>query len=79
MALKAPASPRSSRPRRGAEMVRGERPLVVYERLRHLIVHGVLARAMNGAVANTTLAELDADLAYALHLHVGRSALEART
>ena len=44
----------------------------------HLIVHGVLARAMNGAVANTTLAELDADLAYALHLHVGRSPLGVR-
>ena len=43
MALKAPASPRNSRPRRAAEMVRGERPLVVYERLRHLIVHGVMA------------------------------------
>src|SRR3954463_9032038 len=43
MALKAPASPRNSRPRHAAEMVRGERPLVVYERLRHLIVHGVMA------------------------------------
>jgi hypothetical protein len=38
----------------------------------HLIVHGVLARAMNGVV-NTTPAELDADLVYALHLHGGRS------
>ena len=41
----------------------------------HLIVHGVLARAMNGVVANTTLAELDADLAYALRLHAGRGTL----
>src|SRR5689334_7270043 len=43
----------------------------------HLIVHGVLARAMNGVISNTTRAELDADLAYALHLREGRSALWA--
>ena len=41
----------------------------------HLIVHGVLARAMNGVIGNSTRAELDADLAYALHLHDGRCPL----
>ena len=43
MAVKAPASPAKPRLRRASQMIRGERPLVVYERLRHLIVHGVLA------------------------------------
>jgi DNA-binding GntR family transcriptional regulator len=43
MAAKAPAPAVKPRLRRSPQMIRGERPLVVYERLRHLIVHGVLA------------------------------------
>jgi hypothetical protein len=43
----------------------------------HLIVHGVLARAMNGQLNSATLGELDADLTYALRLHVGKQATGA--
>ena len=43
MAAKAPVPPTNPRHRRSPQIIRGERPLVVYERLRHLIVHGVLA------------------------------------
>lgn len=43
MAVKAPAPAAKPRLHRSSQMIRGERPLVVYERLRHLIVHGVLA------------------------------------
>ena len=39
----AAAAPRKSGPDRSAPIMRGERPLVVYERLRDLIVHGHLA------------------------------------
>jgi hypothetical protein len=35
----------------------------------HLIVHGVLVRAMNGQIRSATGSELDADLACALALH----------
>ena len=43
--MKAPAAaaPRKPGPDRSAPIMRGERPLVVYERLRDLIVHGHLA------------------------------------
>src|SRR2546426_7079104 len=37
------AAPRKPGPARASTMVRGERPLVVYEQLRDLIVHGHLA------------------------------------
>ena len=37
------AAPRTPGPARSSTMARGERPLVVYEQLRDLIVHGHLA------------------------------------
>ncbi len=44
----------------------------------HRTVHGVFARTLHGFVS-TTLAGLDADLAYALHPRVGRTAPGALT
>ena len=44
----------------------------------HLIVHGVMARAMGDDNSPTTLAGLKLDLASALVLHASRGAMAAR-
>lgn len=44
----------------------------------HLIVHGVMARAMDDESSSTTLAGLKLDLASALMLHASRGATATR-
>lgn len=43
----------------------------------HLIVHGVLARALGGALSSAAFADLEGDLASALVLHARQNALSA--